>query len=145
MGKDAPNSRENELRVEKLFLRRNLVGKFYSGGLLNLDEFVSFIWHEHPSYVSDISLKFLRELVAYQQAGKPYTQDDWVKFCDKVGNSRSSRDIMLAKLMYLGLVEKRNKTLMQYEIRLSHKWIEYLEYLAKSWVWVCENDSKIKR
>ena len=141
----APNSRENELRVEKLFLRRDLVKEFDSKRLLDLEGFISFIWHENPSYVSDISQKFLRELITYRSEGKPYTQDDWVRFSDKLTHSKSSRDIMLAKLLYLGLVEKKKKTLMQYEIRLSDKWIHYLEYLAQSWVWVCENDAKIKR
>jgi len=102
MGKSPPNSRENELRVEKLFLRKDLVAEFDRGRLLNLDDFVSFIWHEHPSYVSDISLKFLRELIAYQRAGKPYTQEDWIRFSNRLSRSKSSRDIMLAKLVYLG-------------------------------------------
>ena len=145
MGRNAPNNRDAELRIEKLFFRRGLVEKFESGRLLGLEDFVSFVWHNHPNFVSDRTEKFLSELIAYHKAGKPYTQDDWVKFCDKIGNSKSSRDIVLYKLLYLGLIGKHNKTAMRYEIRLSHKWIEYLEYLAQSWVGICENGKKVKR
>jgi len=127
-----------------LFLRKSLVEKFESGRLLGLEDFVSFVWHNHPNYVSDLTGMLLGELIAYRNTGKPYTQDDWVKFCDKMGNSNSSKDIVLYKLLYLGLIEKHNKTLMQYEIRLSDKWIQYLEYLAQSWVGICENGKKVK-
>ncbi|VVB54968.1 Uncharacterised protein [uncultured archaeon] len=142
MGKHAPSNRDNELRVEKLFFRKGLTEKFDSGELVDLGGFVSFLWHDHPSYVSDICLMFLRELVAYRRAGKSFTQDDWARFSSKVSHSRSSRDVMLYKLMYLGLVEKVGKSKMQYEIRLSDKFLEYLEYLAQSWVLICENEPK---
>jgi hypothetical protein len=144
MGKHAPSNRDNELRIEKLFLRRGLVEKLKSGRLLRLEDFVSFVWHTHPNYVSNITLDFLRELIAYRREGKPYTQDDWVRFCGKISNSKSNRDIVLYKLLYLGLIEKRNKTLMRYEIRLSDKWIDYLGYMARSWVVICENEQASK-
>ena len=145
MGKHAPSNRDAELRVEKLFLRKSLVGKFRSGRLLGLEDFVSFLWHFHPNYVSEVTLKFLGELIAYRRAGKPYTQDDWVRFCGKMGRSKSSINMVLYKLLHLGLVEKRNKTSMRYEIRLSDKFLDYLEYIAQSWVGICENEPKVKR
>jgi len=145
MERSPPNSRDNELRVEKLFFRKNLAQKFDSGRLLDLDEFVSFVWHCHPSYVSDVSLAFLRELLAYKRVGKPYSHKDWVRFSNKFNHSKSSRDIVLAKFLYVGLVERVNRSSCRYEIRLSDKWIHYLELLAQSWVMICENDSKVKR
>jgi len=140
----APTDRNKELRIEKLFLRRGLVDKLESGELLDLEDFVSFLWHYHPNYVSDITSRFLGELIAYHRQGRPYTQDDWIKFCETVGNSKSSRDIVLYKLLYLGLIEKHNKTKMQYEIRLSDKFIHYLELIMQSWIKVCENEPKIE-
>ena len=145
MERSPPNSRDNELRVEKLFFRKDLAQKFDSGKLLDLGEFVSFVWHCHPSYVSDISLAFLKELLAYKRSGKPYTHEDWVRFSNKFSRSKSNRDIVLAKFLYLGLVEKVHRSSCRYEIRLSDKWIHYLEYMAQSWVWICENDSKVER
>ena len=47
---------------------------------------------------------------------------------------------MLAKFMYLGLVEKVNHTQFKYEIIVTDKWIGYLELLAKSWIAICENE-----
>ena len=140
MGRFAPSNRDNELRVEKLFLRRGLVERLDSDGLLGLEDFVSFLWHVHPSYVSDITLVFLRELLAYKHAGKPYTNEDWKDFTDRMSRSKSSRDAMLAKLMYLGLVEKVNRSQCKYEIRVNDKWIRYLELLGRSWVAICENE-----
>ena len=144
MGKHAYNRHELELRREKLFLRHNLVEKLESGKLLGLDEFVSFIWHRHPNYVSDLTLRLLREIISARQLGESFTQDDWNRFTEEMSGSKSSRDIVLSKLMYLGLVEKRNKTKMKYEIIVSDKWIQYLELLAQSWVLICENE-KVKR
>lgn len=145
MSKNAPSNRVNELRIEKLFLRRGLVEKFESKRLLGLEDFVSFIWHNHPNYVSEITLEFLKELIVYRREGKPYTQDDWVRFCGRMSSSKSSRDIVFRKLLYLGLIEKHNKTLMRYEVRLSDKWINYLDYMAQSWIAICENEPKVKR
>jgi len=140
MGKNAPSDRNRELRVEKLFLRRDLVEKLDSGRLLGLEDFVSFMWHMHPSYVSDISATFLRELLEYKHSGRRYTQDDWRDFTKRMSRSKSSRDVMLAKLVYLGLVEKVNSTQFKYEIIVTDKWIHYLELLARSWIAICENE-----
>jgi len=145
MGKHAYSKHELELRREKLFLRQNLVEKLESGKLLGLEDFVSFIWHMHPNYVGELTLKLLREIISARRRGEPYTQDDWIRFTKEMEGSKSSRDIVLSKLMYLGLVEKRNKTKMKYEIIVSDKWIGYLELMAQSWVMICENDSKVKR
>jgi hypothetical protein len=145
MGKHAYSRHELELRREKLFLRQNLVDKLESGELLGLEDFVSFIWHMHPNYVGDLTLKLLREIISARWRGEPYTQDDWIRFTKEMSGSKSSRDIVLSKLMYLGLVEKRNKTKMKYEIIVSDKWIQYLELMAQSWVMICENGSKVKR
>lgn len=140
MGKNAPSDRNRELRVEKLFLRRDLVEKLDSGRLLGLEDFVSFMWHMHPSYVSEINVTFLKELLEYKHAGKQYTQDDWRDFSNRMSRSKSSRDVMLAKLVYLGLVEKVNTTQFKYEIIVTDKWIGYLELLARSWIAICENE-----
>ena len=145
MGKHAYNRHELELRREKLFLRQNLVDKLESSKHLDLDEFVSFIWHRHPNYVGELTLKLLREVISARQRGESFTQDDWNRFTKEMSGSKSSRDIVLSKLMYLGLIEKRNKTKMKYEIIASDKWIHYLELLAQSWVMICENGSKVKR
>jgi len=144
MGKHAPSDRSKELRVEKLFFRGDVREKFESGRLLGLEDFVSFIWHYHPNYVSDITLKLLGELIEARREGRRYTQNDWVRFSNEMDRSKSSRDIVLYKLLHLGLIEKHNKTSMKYEIRLSDKWIHYLELLAQSWVLICENE-KVKR
>ena len=145
MGKHAYRRHELELRREKLFLRHNLVDRLESGELLNLDEFVSFIWHMHPNYVGELTLKLLGEIISARQKGESFTQDEWIRFTKEMSGSKSSRDIVLSKLLYLGLIEKVNKTKMRYEIIVSDKWIQYLELLAQSWVLICENGSKVKR
>jgi hypothetical protein len=143
MSKHAPSNRETELRVEKLFFRKGLVEKLESGQIIGLADFVSFIWHSHPSYVSDITSRFLSELIAYRHTGKPFTQEDWVRFSKRIDSSKSNRDIVLYKLLYLGLIERVNRTKMRYQIRLSDKWIHHLNLLSKSWVVICENEPKM--
>ena len=143
MGSFAPSNRDNELRVEKLFLRKGLTEDLGSGKLLGLESFVSFLWHSHPNQVSVLTVEFLADLISARREGRHYTEEDWVKFTADMA-SKSSRDIVLYKLLHLGLIEKRNRTKMQYEIVLSDKFLEYLEYLAQSWVNICEN-GKVKR
>lgn len=137
MGSFAPSNRDNELRVEKLFLRKGLAEDLGSGKLLGLEAFVSFLWHSHPNQVSDITVEFLTDLLSARREGRSYTEKDWVRFTANA-TSKSSRDIVLYKLIHLGLVEKRNLTTMRYEIVLSDKFVQYLEYLIQSWVKICE-------
>ena len=144
MGRNSLAYRDKELRVEKLFLRKGLVDKLDLGELLGLEDFASFIWHNHPNYVSKIMVDFLSELIACHREGRAYTQDDWVRLSKVMDRSKSSRDIVFYKLLHLGLIEKHNKTKMRYEIRLSDKFLRYLELIAQSWIMVCENESKVK-
>ena len=92
-----------------------------------MEDFASFIWHNHPNYVSKITVDFLSELIACHREGRAYTQDDWVRLSKGMDRSKSSRDSVFYKLLHLGLIEKHNKTKMRYEIRLSDKFLRYLE------------------
>ena len=133
MGCFAPSRREKELRVEKLFLRRGLADKLDSGMEISLEDFTALFWHMSPAKLNKYTCLFLRELARRRREGIPYTQDDWVKF-KKVCKSGNSQNIILQKLLHLGVIEKKNKTIQEYEIILSHKWIERLELMIQYWV-----------
>lgn len=133
MGRNAPSNRENELRIEKLFLRKELKEKIDSSSPLVLDDFMVLFWHMGPAGLTEHTLVFLRELIRYRREGKAYTQDDWIRF-KKVCVSGNSRNIILSKLLHMGVIERRNRTRYQYEIILSDKWIRYLRYLLEEWV-----------
>lgn len=133
MGNFAPSNRDNELRVEKLFLRKGLKNKLDSGSTLDLEDFMGVFWHMGPAGLTEHTQYFLSELIRYRREGKPYTQDDWMDF-KKVCKSSNNRNIILKKLIYLGVIERMNKTKYKYEIIVSDKWIEYLRLLIEEWV-----------
>ena len=133
MGNFAPNNREKELRVEKLFLRKGLKKKLDSGSRLDLEDFMGVFWHMGPAGLTEHTQYLLNELIRYRRECRPYTQDDWMRF-KKVCTSSNNRHIILQKLIHLGVIERRNKTKYKYEIIVSDKWIEYLRYLIEEWV-----------
>ena len=133
MGSFAPSRRDKELRVEKLFLRVELADKLDSGKGIALEDFTALFWHMSPAKLNKYTCLFLRELVRCRREGIPYTQDDWAEF-KKVCKSGNSQNIILQKLLHLGVIEKKNRTVQEYEIILSHKWIERLELMIQNWV-----------
>ena len=133
MGNFAPNNCEKELRVEKLFLRKELKKKLDSGLPLDLEDFMGVFWHMGPAGLTEHTQLFLRELIQYRREGIAYTQEDWMRF-KKVCKSSNSRNILLQKLIHIGVIERKNKTRTKYEIIISDKWIEYLRYLIEEWV-----------
>ncbi|MFH1787918.1 MAG: hypothetical protein ABH834_00885 [Candidatus Altiarchaeota archaeon] len=137
MGKFAPNNRDKELRVEKLFLRDELVERLDSKVPLNLDDFMAFFWHMSPVKLSEHTHFFLGELIQARRDGRLYTQDDWARF-KKVCTSGNNRNIILRKLLHLGVIERKKKTQHDYVIFLSDKWIHRLELLITNWVMLTE-------
>jgi hypothetical protein len=133
MGNFAPSNRDNELRIEKLFLRKELKAKLDSGVPLVLDDFMGFFWHMGPADLTEHTRYFLKELIRCRREGRAYTEDDWIRF-KEVCRSGNNRNIILTKLLHLGIIERKNKSRYQYEIIVSDKWIEYLRYLIEEWV-----------
>jgi len=131
MGKHAPSNRENELRVEKLYLLAGLAGKLDSGKV-SLGDYIGLFWQFSPERAEHTRV-FLADLIRCRQEGKAYTQVDFAKF-KKVCKSGNNREIILKKLLHMGVIEKKNRTTHDYEIMLSDKWIRYLEYLIEKWV-----------
>jgi len=131
MGNFAPSNRDNELRVEKLYLLADLAEKL-DVGTVTLEDYIGLFWQFLPERVECTRI-LLQDLIKCRREGIPYTQDDWARFKD-VCNSGSSREMILKKLLHMGVIEKKNKTIKEYEIRLSDKWIKRLEYLTQSWV-----------
>ena len=133
MGNFAPSRRDKELRVEKLFLMQELADKLDSGKDIGLEDFTALFWHMSPAKLNRYTCLFLRELIRCRREGIPYTQDNWAEF-KQVCKGGNSRNIILKKLLHLGVIEKKNKTIQEYEIIVSHKWIERLELLIQNWV-----------
>ena len=131
MGNFAPSIRENELRVEKLYLLSDLAEKLDSREI-SLEDYVGFFWQFCPARMEHTRI-FLEDLIRARREGRSYTHEDFARF-KKVCKSGNNRKAILDKLVHLGVVEKRNKTTHDYEIILIDKWIERLELLIRSWV-----------
>jgi len=131
MGRFAPSNRENELRIEKLYLLAGLAEKLDSGEI-SLMEYVGLFWQFSPERAKHTQI-FLEGLIQAKREGRPYTQDDFASF-KKVCKSGNNRNAILDKLLHMGIIEKRNKTVQQYEIIFIDKWINRLEYLMRSWL-----------
>ena len=135
MGNFAPSNRENELRVEKLYFLADFAEKVDSGRV-SIEDYVGFFWQFCPSRMEHTKV-FLEDLIRAKREVRPYTQEDFAEF-KKVCTSGNNRNIILQKLEHLGVIEKRNKTVQQYEIILIDKWIQRLEYLIRNWVMLTE-------
>ena len=131
MGKFAPSNRENELRVEKLYLLAGLADKLDSRHV-GLEDYIGLFWQFSPERAKHTQV-FLEGLIKARREGRPYTQEDFARF-KKVCTSGNNRNAILDKLLHMGVIEKKNRTTHDYEIILSDKWIERLEYLIRSWV-----------
>jgi hypothetical protein len=131
MGSFAPSNRENELRVEKLYLLAGLAEKLDSGSV-EIDDYIGLFWQFSPERAKHTRV-FLEGLIKARREGRRYTQDDFARF-KEVCKSGNTREIILKKLLHMGVIEKKNRTVHDYEIRLSDKWIERLEYLIRNWV-----------
>ena len=136
MGNFPPSNRDNELRLEKLYLMPDIARRLDSGVLLSLDDFLDFFWQGCPGRVEHAKV-FLMELVRAKREGRAYTNEDFARF-KKVCKSCNSRKALLDKLIHLGVIEKRNNTIQQYEIIISDKWIERLKNMMISWVMLTE-------
>ena len=131
MGYFAPSNRDNELRVEKLYLLADLAEKL-DNGELELGDYVGLFWQNSPERAKHTQI-FLEDLIKARREGRAYTQKDFAGF-KKICKSGNNRNIILQKLLHMGVIEKRKKTLQEYEIMLSDKWIQRLEYLILNWV-----------
>jgi hypothetical protein len=131
MGKHAPSNRKNELRVEKLYLLAGLAEKLDSEEV-SLEDYVGLFWQFSPERAKHTQV-FLEGLIKARREGRRYTQEDFARF-KKVCKSGNTREIILKKLLHMGVIEKKNRTVHDYEIGLSDKWIERLEYLIRNWV-----------
>lgn len=131
MGNFAPSNRENELRVEKLYLLSDLADKLDSGQV-GLEDYIGLFWQFSPERAKHTRV-FLEGLIRARRKGRPYTQDDFAVF-KEVCASGNNREIILKKLLHMGVIEKTNKTVHEYEIVLSDKWINRLELLLRNWV-----------
>ena len=65
MGNFAPSRRDNELRVEKLFLRKELKAKLDSGKDIDLEDFTGLFWHMSPAKLNKYICLLLRELIKF--------------------------------------------------------------------------------
>ena len=108
MGNFAPSKRDNELRVEKLYLMCDLAERLDEREFLSLDEYLGFFWQFCPARVEHAKV-FIEELVKAKRESRPYTDRDFAQF-KKVCKSCNSRKVILDKLIHLGVIEKRNKT-----------------------------------
>lgn len=131
MGKHAPSNRENELRVEKLYLLSGLADKLDSGAA-SLEDYIGLFWQFCPERAEHTRI-FLKDLIRCRREGRAYTQLDFARF-KEVCKSGNNRESILKKLLHMGVIEKKNRTTHDYEIILSDKWIRYLEYLIENWV-----------
>jgi hypothetical protein len=131
MGQFAPSNRENELRVEKLYLLAGLAEKLDSGKV-GLEDYIGLFWQFSPERAKHTQI-FLEALIQARREGRRYTQEDFASF-KKVCTSGNNREIILKKLLHMGVIEKKNKTIHEYEITLSDKWINRLELLLQNWV-----------
>jgi hypothetical protein len=109
MGNFAPSRRDKELWVEKLFLRVELADKLDSGKDIGLEDFTALFWHMGTAKLNKYACLFLRELIRCRREGIPYTQDNWAGF-KQVCKGGNSRNIILKKLLHLGVIEKKNET-----------------------------------
>jgi hypothetical protein len=100
-------------------------------GIIGLEDYIGFFWQFCPSRMEHTKF-FLEGMIQAKREGRPYTQDDFRKFKKQCTGGRD-RQLVLKKLEYLGVVEKRNKTVQKYEIIFIDKWIERLNYLAENW------------
>lgn len=135
MGNFAPSNRDNELRIEKLYLLADLAEKLDKGEI-DLGDYVGFFWQNSPERAKHTQI-FLEDLIKAKREGSPYTQKDFARF-KKICKSGNNRNIILQKLLHMGVIEKKAKTIQEYEIMLSDKWIQRLEYLIRNWVRLTE-------
>jgi len=131
MGSFAPSNREKELRVEKLYLLAGLADKLDSG-VVSLGEYIGLFWQFCPERTEHTRV-LLRDLIRCRREGRAYTQEDFARF-KEVCKSGNNREIILKKLLHMGVIEKKNRTIHDYEIILSDKWIRYLESIIENWV-----------
>jgi len=131
MGNFAPSNRDNELRVEKLYLLARLAEKLDSG-TVSLEDYIGLFWQFSPERAKHARV-FLEGLIKARREGRHYTQEDFAMF-KKVCTSGNNRNAIVDKLLHMGVIEKDNRTVHDYEITLSDKWIERLEYLIRNWV-----------
>ncbi len=106
MGKFAPSNRQNELRVEKLYLLADLAERLDSG-ILSLEDYVGLFWQFSPERAKHTPI-FLEDLIRARREGRPYTQNDFAEF-KKICKSGNNRNIILQKLEHLGVIEKKKK------------------------------------
>jgi len=133
MGNFAPSNRENELRVEKLYLLPSLAEKL-DAGTISLEDYIGIFWQFSPERAKHARI-LLEDIIQAEREGMSYNQEDFAKF-KKVCKSGNNRTAILEKLLHMGIIEKKNKTVQEYDITLSHKWIQRLEYLIRNWVMI---------
>jgi len=69
MGNFAPSNRENELRVEKLFLMSDFADKL-EHGTVSLDDYMGFFWQFCPERLKHTQI-FLEGVIQAKREGRP--------------------------------------------------------------------------